>query len=73
MAAPELKVKAIAAPFPRTTFTSWGARYQSTIDERKHALAQWLNVVFYLHAPADVPALAAFCQASAPADGAEAA
>ena len=40
MAAPELKVKEIAAPFPRTTFTSWGARYQSTIDERKHALAQ---------------------------------
>jgi hypothetical protein len=34
---------------------------------------QWLNVVFYLHGPADVPALAAFCQASAPADDADAA
>jgi hypothetical protein len=71
VADPELKVKEIAAPFPRTTFTSWGARYQSTIDERKHALAQWLNVVFYLHGPADVPALAAFCQAPAPVDGAD--
>lgn len=73
LAAPGLKVAEIAAPFPRTTFTSWGARYQSTIDERKHALAQWLNVVLYLHGPADVPALAAFCQASAPADDAAAA
>lgn len=53
--------------FPEKTWTLYGARWSSTIDDRKTRLEAWLNHVLFLQSPAGqdfcATTVAAFCAA----------